>query len=89
MMLPPLPDGPSTIKPEFKMCLRDRAVVWWESLQEDDFDLANWNIVKREFLKMYEPKYLARMTCTNFADLTQKTGESINDYHIFIQMAYK
>jgi hypothetical protein len=56
------------------MCLRDRAVVWWESLQEDDFDLANWNIVKREFLKMYEPKYLARMTCTNFADLTQKTG---------------
>jgi hypothetical protein len=32
---------------KFKMCLRDRAVAWWESLQEDNLDLADWDIVKR------------------------------------------
>jgi hypothetical protein len=36
-----------------------------------------------------EPKYLAQTTCTNLADLTQKSNKSINDNHYRIQMAYK
>jgi hypothetical protein len=56
------------------MCLRDRAVAWWESLQEDNLDLADWDIVKREFMETYEPKYLARATYPNFSDLIQRNN---------------
>jgi hypothetical protein len=70
------------------MVLRDAAIVWWESLQEDNYDLNDWDIVKREFLKMYMPKYSARSSCANFTDLVQKSGESINANHVCIQMAY-
>ena len=59
---------------KFKMCLRDRAVAWWESLQEDNLDLADWDIVKREFMETYEPKYLARTTYQNFSDLIQRNN---------------
>jgi len=46
-------------------------------------------VVKREFLKTYEPKYSARTTCANFSDLVQKPGETINDFHVRVQTAYK
>jgi hypothetical protein len=65
---------------EFKMCLRDKAVGWFEGLIEDGIDVDNWAMVKAEFLESYKPMYLAKTTCTNFTDLTQKTEESINDY---------
>jgi Retrotransposon gag protein len=74
---------------EFKMCFRDRATIWWESFQEDDLSLDDCDVVKREFLKTYEPKYSAQTTCSNFADLTKKPGECLNDYHVLVQMAYK
>jgi hypothetical protein len=57
---------------EFKMCLRDKAVGWFEGLTEDGVDTDNWDTVKAEFLETYEPKYSAKTTCTNFTDLTQK-----------------
>jgi hypothetical protein len=44
---------------EFYMILRDKAIVWYESLQDEDLDLDNWDIIKKEFLKMYQPKYSA------------------------------
>jgi hypothetical protein len=74
---------------EFKMCLRDKAVGWFEALTEDGVDTDNWDTVKAEFLETYEPKYSAKMTCPNFTDLTQKSEESINDYNYWVQMAYK
>jgi hypothetical protein len=74
---------------EFKMCLRDKAVRWFEGLTEDGVDTDNWDTVKAEFLETYEPKYSAKMTCANFTDLTQKSEESINDYTYRVQMAYK
>jgi hypothetical protein len=74
---------------EFYMVLRDKAIFWWESLQDDNLNLDDWDIFKKEFLKMYKPKYSAHTTCDNFANLIQKSGKSINDYHVRVQTAYK
>jgi len=74
---------------ELYMILREKALVWYESITYDDIDLKDWDVVKKEFLKTYEPKYSARTTCANFLDLTQKSGESINDYHVRVQTTYK
>jgi Retrotransposon gag protein len=74
---------------EFKMCLRDKAVGWFEGLIEERFNVDDWDIVKAEFLETYEPKYSAKTTCANFMDLNQKSEETINDYMYRIQMAYK
>jgi hypothetical protein len=74
---------------EFKMCLRDKAVGWFEGLTEDGVNTDDWDTVKAEFLETYEPKYSARTTCANFTDLNQKSEESINDYTYHVQMAYK
>jgi len=71
------------------MCLRDKAVGWFEGLAEDGIDTADWQVVKAEFLESYEPKYSAKTTCANFTDLNQKSDKTINDYTYRIQMAYK
>jgi hypothetical protein len=46
-------------------------------------------VVKKEFLKTYEPKCSAHKTCANFLDQVQKPGEGINDYHVRAQTAKK
>ncbi len=74
---------------EFKMCLRDKAVSWFQGLAEDGVDTDNWDTVKNEFLETYEPKYSAKTTCANFTDLNQKSEETINDFTYHVQMAYK
>jgi Retrotransposon gag protein len=71
------------------MCLRDKAVGWFEGLMEDGIATNNWDVVKAEFLETYQPKYSAKTTCTNFTDLNQKAEESVNDYTYRVQMAYK
>ena len=67
---------------EMYMILRDRAVVWWRSLPDAGIDHAVWNNVKNEFLAMYETRYTAKTTCTNFHELVQRAGESIRDYYL-------
>jgi Retrotransposon gag protein len=74
---------------EFKMCLRNKAVRWFEGLTEDGIATNNWDVVKAEFLETCEPKYSAKTTCANFTDLNQKVEESVNDYTYRVQMAYK
>ncbi len=74
---------------EFKMCLRDRAVAWFEGLIEEGLDVNDWDVIKAEFLETYEPKYSAKTTCANFTDLNQKSEESINDYTYRVQTAHK
>jgi hypothetical protein len=71
------------------MCLRDKAVGWFEGLTEDGVATDNWDTVKAEFLETYEPKYSTKTTCANFTNLNQKSEESINDYTYRVQMAYK
>ncbi len=71
------------------MCLWDKAVGWFEGLTKDGIDTNDWDTVKAEFLETYEPKYLAKTTCANFTDLTQKGEEMINNYTYRVQMVYK
>ena len=68
----------------FYLLLRDRALIWWEQLVYEGVNVANWDTVKQEFLNTYEPKFTAKTTCANFADLTQRSGETINDYYLRI-----
>ncbi|MFN9938418.1 MAG: hypothetical protein ACK56I_02980, partial [bacterium] len=39
---------------EFKMCLRDKAIGWFEDLIENRINVDDWDIVKAEFLETYE-----------------------------------
>jgi hypothetical protein len=73
---------------ELKLCLRERAIIWWKSLRDTNIDTAVWDDVKAEFLTTYEPKYTAKTVCTNFTDLKQHPDESMNDFLCRIQVAY-
>ena len=67
----------------FYLLLRDRALVWWEQLRYEGIDVdGDWNAVKTDFLRTYEPKYTAKTTCANFSELTQRQGEGVHDYYL-------
>ena len=74
---------------EFFLTLRDRALIWWSSLDEYDVDKNDWAVIKREFLAAYEPRFTARTTCTNFQDLVQRQGENIHDYFLRVTESFK
>ncbi len=71
------------------MCLRDKALGWFEGFTEDGVSTDDWDTVYAEFLETYEPKFSAEMTCANLTDLTQKLEETIIYYTCWVQMAYK
>ena len=48
----------------------------------------NWNSVKNEFLASYEPRYMAKITCANFTELTQPQGEGVHDYYLRVHDAF-
>ena len=73
---------------ELYMVLRDRAIVWWNSLDDTNVDKANWNAVKNNFLACYELKFTAKTTCTNFSELIQRSGESNFDYYLRVCEAF-
>jgi len=73
---------------ELKLCLRERAIIWWKSLRDTTIDIAVWDDVKKEFLTAYKPKYTAKTVCANFTDLKQHPDESMNDFLCRIQVAY-
>ena len=73
---------------ELKLCLRERAIIWWKSLKDTNIDTNVWDDVKKEFLTAYEPKYTAKTVCANFTDLKQHPDESMNDFLCRIQVAY-
>jgi hypothetical protein len=74
---------------ELELALRDNALIWWDTLETHDFPRNNWNIVKREFLRAYEPKYTAKTNCTNFQDLIQRSGEPVYDYYLRVNQIWK
>lgn len=73
---------------EFYMILRDRALIWWQSLDDTDVNKGNWAEVRDEFLATYEPRFTAKTTCTNFQELTQRGGENVNDYYLRVHEAF-
>ena len=76
---------------EFYMILRDRALLWWDSLSNfDNVDRNIWAHVKREFLAAYVTKFTPKTNCANFADLVQRTsGETVNDYYLRVTETMK
>ena len=70
---------------EFYAILRGKALIWWGTLEKDqNVNLRVWAEVKKAFLKPYEPKYSPKLTFTNFAELTQKSNESVHDFYLRI-----
>jgi len=74
---------------EFYLILRDRALMWYNSLTDTDVDRDNWDQLRAEFLASYEPKGTARTTCANFADLVQRQGETVMDYYLRVHESYQ
>ena len=74
---------------ELYLTLRDRAMIWWDTLETHHFPRDDWNVVKREFLRAYEPKYTAKTNCTNFQELIQRTGEPVYDYYLRVNEIWK
>ena len=81
---------------EFYLIMRDRALIWWKSLEDiPDFprnaagQYNNWERIKTEFLAAYAIKYTARTACTNFQDLVQRHGENVQDFFLRVSEAYQ
>ena len=73
---------------EIYLVLRNRAVIWWNSLKDTGIARDNWNATKNEFLASYEPRYTAKITCANFTELTQCQGEGVHDYYLWVHDAF-
>ena len=73
---------------EFKLSLQDKALIWWKTLADTNINQAVWAEVRREFLKAYEPRFLARTNCTHFQDLVQRSGESVHDYYLKVHNTF-
>ena len=75
---------------EFYMILRDRALVWWNTLDDiEGLNKADWDQVSREFKNAYAPKFSAKTNCTNFTDLYQRSGETVQDFYLRVAEAFK
>jgi hypothetical protein len=71
------------------MILRDDAITWWETMEDYRIDVKNWNDVKTQFIKKFEPKATARTSCANLVELTQRQGESTNQFYFRLFRIYK
>ena len=70
---------------ELYMCLRDRALLWYESLASvPGLNRADWPTIRQEFINAFAPKYSAKTNCSNFADMVQRSHESVQDYYLRI-----
>lgn len=75
---------------EFYLILRDRALIWWETLEDSpNVDRNVWEDVQKEFLAAYAPRFTAKTTCTNFQDLIQRSNENVHDYFLRVSEAFK
>ena len=76
---------------EFYMILRDRALTWWNSLDNEEVDNIRviWRELKKAFLNAYAPRYTARATCNIFVELQQRSGESVQDYYLRVTESFR
>ena len=75
---------------EFYLILRDRALIWWETLEDSpNVDREVWADVQKEFLAAYAPRFTAKTTCTNFQELVQRSNENVHDYFLRVSEAFK
>jgi hypothetical protein len=74
---------------EFYMILRDDAITWWETLEDYNIDTKVWNDVKAQFIRKFEPKATAKTSCANLVELSQRQGESTNQFYFRLFRIYK
>lgn len=75
---------------EFYLLLRDKALQWWKALDEQPgVNKGNWTQVKTQFLNFYGQRYAARAVCSNFAELSQRGGETVHDYYLRVMEVYQ
>ena len=77
---------------ELKILLRDQALIWWDALpnmSEHDDVQTDWPHLKAAFLDAYAPTYTAKATCTMFAEMQQRNGETVLDYYLRVDDALK
>ena len=76
---------------EFYMILRDRALVWWNSLDNEEVDNIHttWAELRKAFLNAYAPRYTARATCNIFVELQQRNGENVQDYYLRVTDSFR
>jgi hypothetical protein len=77
---------------ELRILLRDQALIWWDALpnMSEHADVhTNWEHLKAAFLDAYAPTYTAKATCTMFAEMQQKSGETVLDYYLRVDDAHK
>ena len=68
---------------QFSLLLRSDALSWFSVLELiPNFQINNWNQLKNEFLSAYAPRYTARATCTNFNEMQQRAGESVQTFYV-------
>ena len=68
---------------QFSLLLRGDALSWFTVLELiPDFDREDWTQLKTEFLNAYAPKFTARATCTNFTEMQQKPGETVQTFYV-------
>lgn len=82
-------DTPAKKCTEFYMILRDDAITWWETLEDFGIDDKDWDTVKAQFLKKFEPKSTAKTSCANLAELSQRQGETVNQFFFRLFRIYK
>ena len=74
---------------QMSLLLRGDALSWFSVLELiPDFDPANWDQLKTEFLNAYAPKFTARATCTNFTEMQQRSGESVQAFYVWVMDVY-
>ena len=74
---------------EFYMILRDDAITWWETMEDYAIDTKNWDAVKAQFIKKFEPKATAKTSCANLVELSQRQGETTNQFYFRLFRIYK
>ena len=75
---------------EFYMILRDRALIWYDSLEMiPGVDRGDWDTLKTQFLAAYAPRNTAKTNCSNFADMIQKNNENVQDYYLRIMEIFR
>lgn len=73
---------------ELYMVLRDQAIIWWIPLPDTNVNRDDWPSLRANFLACYKPKFMGKITCTNFGELVQRSRETNFDYYLQVCDAF-
>ena len=74
---------------ELFLTLREDALQWWKTLDNEDVNRADWEEVKGQFLAAWDPRATPRTICMNLTDLTQRSTESVQQYYLRVAAIFR